>query len=74
MEQYGLLSDKPVDRYDSGRLDELMDEVLSVSGTVSENGGYRSDWRYGGGDGAVLEGPQLRLCLLRFGPPELAGI
>ena len=30
LEQYGLLSDKPVDRYDSGRLDELMDEVLSV--------------------------------------------
>ena len=30
LEQYGLLSDQPVDRYDDGRLDELMDEVLSV--------------------------------------------
>ena len=30
LEQYGLLSEQPADRYDSGRLDELMDEVLSV--------------------------------------------
>ena len=30
LEQYGLLSDQPVDRYDDGRLDELMDEVLSL--------------------------------------------
>ena len=60
LEQYGLLSDKPVDRYDSGRLDELMDEVLSVDRvlylktevTVPTGGS-------GGGHGAVLEGPQL---------------
>ena len=30
LEQYGLLSARPVDRYDDGRLDELMDEVLSL--------------------------------------------